>query len=116
MSRKRADELKASGRDAYMSAAMDGIDDEIDAEPAAIFEMAAAAVDELIDRTLVFPAERWDEDCHNCEAPIRDHFVDGRCPARSLNDELDANRLGPNPNPGESTPEDFEITTLPQED
>lgn len=46
----------------------------------AIYEQAVCAVDALIGSCHIFPSERWDEDCHDCEQPIRDHRVDGRCP------------------------------------
>lgn len=43
-------------------------------------ENAEVVIDALIDAAMLFPAERFDEDCHSCERPCRDHFVDGRHP------------------------------------
>jgi hypothetical protein len=45
-----------------------------------IYEQAVCAVDALVASQHVFPSDRWDEECHKCEQPIRDHRVDGRCP------------------------------------
>lgn len=48
-------------------------------------EMATAnaeeAIDFLIGDGVIYPEERWDEDCHACEQRIGDHLVDGRCPS-----------------------------------
>lgn len=41
---------------------------------------AEVVIDALIDAAMVFPVERFDEDCHACEALVRDHLVDGRHP------------------------------------
>lgn len=41
---------------------------------------AKIVIDALVDAAMVFPAERYDEDCHTCEMPNRDHFLDGRHP------------------------------------
>lgn len=37
-------------------------------------------VEALVAAAVLFPEERWDEDCHACERRIGDHTVDGRCP------------------------------------
>lgn len=89
-------EIRRSGRDRCISAAMDGIEDVVSADAAAIFQQAVAAVDALVDDVHLFTAERWDEDCHDCEQPIRDHRVDGRCPDF-------AEPQSPDPTPGESS-------------
>jgi hypothetical protein len=47
----------------------------------AIYEQAVCAVDALVNANYAIPSDRWDEECHSCEQPIRDHRVDGRCPA-----------------------------------
>jgi hypothetical protein len=43
-------------------------------------ENADVAVEALVDASMVFPADRFDEVCHVCERPNRDHAVDGRHP------------------------------------
>lgn len=50
-----------------------------------IYELAVCAVDAMIGASHAFPSERWDEICHRCEQPIRDHRVDGRCPVSAQN-------------------------------
>lgn len=45
--------------------------------------LAASAgdiVDTLVGMVVLFPSDRWDEDCHKCERRIGDHTIDGRCP------------------------------------
>lgn len=44
-------------------------------------ETAELVVDALIEDLVIWPSERWDEQCHDCEKRIGDHLIDGRCPA-----------------------------------
>lgn len=41
---------------------------------------AETVVDALIEGLVIWPSERWDEDCHDCEQRVGDHPFDGRCP------------------------------------
>jgi hypothetical protein len=57
-----------------------GWDDPVDAAQA--FNIAETFVDALIEDLVIWPSERWDEQCHDCEHRIGDHTVDGRCPGK----------------------------------
>lgn len=43
-------------------------------------DLAHCAVEALRGAAMLWTADRYDEDCHACERPVRDHLVDGRHP------------------------------------
>lgn len=76
----------------YSPNAASGDLDQIERDLAAHLEAAAFegvivpvlaaeyAIEFLTGLGIIMPAERWDEQCHACEARIGDHLVSGRCP------------------------------------
>lgn len=46
--------------------------------------LVEAALDALVEMSLLVPSERWDEECHRCESRVGDHTLDGRCPVASV--------------------------------